>query len=266
MALIQCNFFSEVLKVGTAMNVILPQPAGPTQIGLAGTQAPRPEHGYPTLYLLHGLSDDQTAWTRRTALERYASGRNLAIVMPRVDRSYYADMVHGPAYWTFVSEELPRLARSFFPLSARREDNFAAGLSMGGYGAFKLALAYPDRFAAAASLSGALDPVGLLEAMPDRSDEWIAMFGDPPHVAGTVSDLFHQARLLSSATHATLPLYQCCGTADFLYASNLRFRDHAQSLNLNLTYEEHPGGSHEWGYWDRMIQRVLEWLPLNSDT
>ncbi len=56
-------------------------------------------------------------------------------------------------------------------------------------------------------------------------------------------------------------LYQCCGTEDFLYDQNLRFRDHALALGLDLTYEEGPG-EHEWGYWDRMIQHVLAWLPL----
>jgi S-formylglutathione hydrolase FrmB len=56
-----------------------------------------------------------------------------------------------------VSEELPRYVQAVFPLSDWREDNFVAGSSMGGYGAFKLALNQPDRFAAAISLSGVLD-------------------------------------------------------------------------------------------------------------
>ena len=57
-------------------------------------------------------------------------------------------------------------------------------------------------------------------------------------------------------------LYQCCGTEDFLYDDNIRFRDHAKSIGLEVTYDEGPG-EHEWGYWDREIQNVLQWLPLN---
>ncbi|MEM6855000.1 MAG: alpha/beta hydrolase family protein [Planctomycetota bacterium] len=262
MALLQCEFFSESLKRGVSMNVILPQPVGESAIGIDGGPAGMPEHGYPTLWLLHGLSDDHTAWCRRTSIERYVSGLGLAVVMPNVDRSYYADMARGGAYWTFISEELPRVCRRMFRLSSRREDNFTAGLSMGGYGAFKLVLNHPDRYAAAASLSGALDPVGLLNELPERADEWTHIFGDPPRVEGTGSDLFAQSQTLAERGHGQLSLYACCGTGDFIYHHSTKFRDHADAIGLNLTYEEHVGQEHEWGYWDQQIQRVLEWLPM----
>ena len=84
-------------------------------------------------------------------------GLNLAVVMPAVHLSFYTDMAYGGKYWQFISEEVPAVVRDMFPLSSEREDNFVAGLSMGGYGAFKLALTYPERYAAAASLSGAVD-------------------------------------------------------------------------------------------------------------
>lgn len=248
--------------MGVSMNVILPQPIGDSAIGVDRGPAGVPEHGYPTLWLLHGFSDDHTAWCRRTSIERYASGLGLAVVMPGVARSYYADMARGGAYWEFVSEELPRVCRRMFRLSSRREDNFTAGLSMGGYGAFKLALNHPDRYAAAASLSGALDPAGLLDELPERADEWTHIFGDPPRVEGTASDLLAQSAALAAGEHQGLPLYACCGTSDFIYHHSTKFRDHADGLGLNLTYEEHAGRDHEWGYWDQQIQRVLEWLPL----
>ena len=283
MALLECKFFSEVLQRGCSMMVILPQPLGEAarngpgrsteaehddaqaaqgMIGIDAPPAGVPEHGYPTLWLLHGLSDDHTAWTRRTAIERYVSGENLAVVMPNVDRSYYADMAAGGKYWTFISEELPRVCRGMFRLSSRREDNFTAGLSMGGYGALKLALNFPERYAAAASLSGALDPAALGDLDPSRAGEWAAIFGDPPAIQGTVSDLFHRAGRLMQGEHADLPVYACCGTDDFIYDHSTKFRDHAEGLGMNLTYEEHAGRDHEWGYWDQQIQEVLAWLPL----
>src|SRR4030095_358208 len=94
---------------------------------------------------------------RRTSIERYAAARNLAVIMPAVDRSFYQNMERGARYWDFLSEELPDIFRQFFPLSSKRDDTFAAGLSMGGYGALRLGLAKPEQFAAVASLSGALD-------------------------------------------------------------------------------------------------------------
>jgi len=246
MALFQSVFFSEVLEISASMNVIIPQ-----------GQKQRP---LKTLYLLHGLSDDHTGWCRKTSIERYADEFGVAVVMPAVNRSFYADMARGPKYWTFVSEELPRLARSFFPLSDRREDNFVAGLSMGGYGAFKLALSHPDRFAAAASLSGALD-VSRLAAEGFGGDIANAV-GDPASVPGSSLDLFALAERVADKPNVPL-LFQCCGTEDFLYEDNVRFRDHCRKLELRLDYEEEPG-DHDWGYWDRKIRRVLGWLPLKS--
>lgn len=174
MALMRCEFDSEALGMSTSMTVILPQP---------DPARPEPaDAGPPVLYLLHGLSDDDTAWTRQTSVERYVSALGLAVVMPQAGRSFYADEKHGNRYWTFLTEELPRVCRSFFRLSDRREDTFVAGLSMGGYGAVKWALRQPERFAAAASLSGALN-VAHRRYAPDRPldpDVWHTVWGDAP--------------------------------------------------------------------------------------
>jgi S-formylglutathione hydrolase FrmB len=136
---------------------------------------------------------------------------------------------------------------------------------MGGYGAFKLALRCPEKFAAAASLSGALDMAGQAKA---AEKEWRTelerVFGDLGALAGNDNDLLHLAAKIARSTGPRPALYQWCGTGDFLYQDNLRFRDHARRVGLALTYEEGPG-THEWSYWDRQIQRVLEWLPLKRN-
>jgi putative tributyrin esterase len=257
MALIHCDFYSEVLDLCTSMYVVLPQP---TRAEIQ--KQSKSSHGYPTLYLLHGLSDDHTIWQRRTCIERYVEPLGLAVVMPAVHRSFYTDMAVGYRYWAFISEELPELARHFFPLSAAREDNFVAGLSMGGYGAFKLALTHPDRYAAAASLSGALD---IVRAAKEKDEAWQAeikrIFGNRLNIAGSGNDLFYLAEQVAKGKRAKLTLYQWCGTEDILYSANVRFHKHAQALGLDLTYEE-GSGEHEWKYWDQQIQRVLAWLPL----
>src|SRR3982751_6715765 len=136
MAHLRCDFYSDVLGLNTSMTVILPQAAA-TQIGVRSTAGPADP---PTLYLLHGLSDDDTIWTRHTSIERYAAERGLAVVMPQVHRSFYADEAYGGRFWTFLSEELPSLVGTFFRISPRTEDTYVAGLSMGGYGALKWAL------------------------------------------------------------------------------------------------------------------------------
>jgi S-formylglutathione hydrolase FrmB len=243
------------------MTVILPQQTS-GQIGMRGTA---PDADPPVLYLLHGLSDDDTIWLRRTSIARYVSAMGLAVIMPQVHRSFYTDEARGLRYWTFLTEELAELIGRFFRVSGRREDTFVAGLSMGGYGAFKWALRHPSQFAAAASLSGALDITR--EQDPGRWPEDPAfadrVFGNRSP-AGRASD----NDLLSLLSHndlsaATCPrLYQCCGTEDELFEDNARFRDACLARGLPLTVDFGPG-EHEWGYWDAKIQDVLAWLAPN---
>jgi putative tributyrin esterase len=257
MILNEVHFFSEVLNLQSEIYVFLPQR---TMAEIRSKRKPR----LRTLYLLHGRSDDHTIWQRWTSIERYAEGLNLAVVMPAVHLSFYTDMAYGGKYWQFVSEELPMFVRDLYSLSARREDTYVAGLSMGGYGAFKLALTYPDRYAAAASLSGALDISEVVRGRRDDPNRKVllqelrAVFGDLSKVHGSKHDLFVLARKAAKA-RVKPRLYQCCGTEDFLYAANLRFRDLVQRLPLDLTYEEGPG-EHNWAYWDQMIQKVLAWM------
>jgi putative tributyrin esterase len=255
MALLRCEFFSDVLGQSTEATVLLPQ-ATTRQIGMGGVAGCR---SHPVLYLLHGRSDDHTIWTRRTSLERYVADRDLAVVMPTGHRGFYTDQVAGYDYWTFLTEELPAVMHAFFPLSDRREETFAAGLSMGGYGALKWALRRPQDLAAAASLSGKLD---VLDA-DQEAGEWRATFGDAEHAVAAGDELFALADAVDPAESPAL--YQWCGTEDPLLEENRRFREHAQALGLPLVSEEGPGG-HEWEAWDRMIQRVLDRLPLPEGT
>lgn len=265
MALFHCQFHSESLGLACSMDVIIPQRTT-SQIGMAGA-ATDPQNdgpGHRTLYLLHGYSDDHTIWQRRTSIERYVAPTGLAVVMPAVNKSYYTDMAFGDRYWTFISEEVPALARQFFRLSARREDNFVAGLSMGGYGAFKLALRCPEKFAAAASMSGVLDIQRAVDHArknePQRARSWQMVFGDdPPPDQDDLLALLEQ----HVAKGTDLPrLYQCCGTEDFLYQHNLNFRDKAKQLGVELTYEEDEGCAHTWDYWDLAIQRALRFFRV----
>ena len=145
MAYMQVEMFSQALHMAVGVDVILPQPVK-NEIGLESGE--KTDQKYPTLWLLHGATDDQTTWQRRTSIERYVAPLGLAVVMPSAHLSSYTDMAHGGAFYTYIVEELPVLMRQFFPLSEKREDNFIAGNSMGGYGAMKIGINNPDRYAA----------------------------------------------------------------------------------------------------------------------
>jgi len=251
MALVQCNFFSETLGLSTSMTVILPQQTT-RQIGMSGVVS-RDRH--PTLWLLHGGSDDDTIWLRRTAIERYVAPLGLAVVMPQVHLSFYTDMAYGGKYGTFLMDELPKLARSFFPLSDAREDNFVAGLSMGGYGALKWALSRPDQFAGAAGMSTA--NFATMNWGEQRPEFMKLVFGEGSP-EGTHNDLYHLINQCDQVSGPKPKFYQNCGTEDFLYAANLDLKSAFEKSSLDYTYSEEPG-LHDWAFWDKTIQDVLAW-------
>lgn len=144
MAVMPLRFFSPTLNMNTGVTVVLPDP--------------QPDaHAPGVLYLLHGAGDDETTWARMTSVERYASMYSLVVVMPSVNLSFYQDERYGAKYWSFVAEELPQVMHGYFRLSRDPAVTFVAGNSMGGYGAMKLALTFPERFGAAGCFSGAVD-------------------------------------------------------------------------------------------------------------
>lgn len=251
------DFFSEALAMSTSMVVLLPQPAA-GQIGMAGEDT-GDDRLPPVLYLLHGLSDDCTCWERRTSIERYAAEAGLAVVMPEVRRSFYADEALGDAYWTFVSEELPALVARSFRVSTDPADTFVAGLSMGGFGTLKLALNQPERFAAAASLSGVIDLAA--SDLAARGGHLVERIWAGRDLAGTPDDL---PGLLRAAEPGSLPsLYLACGTEDSLIEQNRAAIRLAEEVGHDVTTSIGPG-EHEWGLWDREIQRVIDWLPIRG--
>ena len=119
MAYMQVEMFSQALHMAVGVDVILPQPVK-NEIGLESGE--KTDQKYPTLWLLHGATDDQTTWQRRTSIERYVAPLGLAVVMPSAHLSSYTDMAHGGAFYTYIVEELPVLMRQFFPLSEKREN------------------------------------------------------------------------------------------------------------------------------------------------
>jgi S-formylglutathione hydrolase FrmB len=265
MALIHAHFYSDALGMQRSIDVLLPQRAnGIGEAGEGGGSVPC--GNVPVLYLLHGWSDDHTGWQRRTSIERYALDKGLAVIMPGTDLGFYTDMKYGYDFWQFFSKELPGLVHEFFPrISTRREDTFVAGLSMGGFGALKLGINCPEQFSAVASLSGLTDPLWAYQNR-DKDDDgavWLNIFGDEDEMRGSVNDIHCKMEELIASGKTRPRFYQTCGTEDFLYKINVAFRDRFKD-RIDLTYYE-EAGAHEWDYWDRNIQRVINWLPLAAN-
>jgi S-formylglutathione hydrolase FrmB len=241
MALCTLRYFSASLDRMTAATLILPE------------RLPGP---FPVLYLLHGLSDDHTAWTRRTRLERHAEGLPLIIVMPDGGRGYYTDAPEGEAYERAIVDDLVPYIDATFHTDARRAARAIGGLSMGGYGALKLALGHPDLFAGATAHSTSRALAWTHE--PDTEEaKFVRVFG--AHPRGGPADLFAQAERVDQAGLPALRLD--CGTEDALLPVSRRFHEHLAALGIPHEYAEYPGG-HAWDYWDLRVQEALRFhLP-----
>ena len=238
MALFNITFSSYALGHGTHVTVILPDGERKTPC--------------KNLYLLHGLSDNEATWLQRTSIARYADRYGIAVIMPDCDRSFYTDMKYGEAYYTYVSKELPERMKDFFGLSDKREDNFLAGNSMGGYGALKTALRENGRFAAAAGLSPCTDV-----KIKRFEDVMIPVFGESLEVPPG-DDLFALAEGLRECNEKPR-IFIGIGLSDFLYEENQRFRKTLTECGFDLTYRESPG-DHCWDFWDEYIQYALDWM------
>lgn len=253
MTFTEFHYYSNALGVQTSTYVLLPD---------AQTIAEQKGKPIPTLYLLHGLSDDHTMWLRNTRIEQYARKYYLAVVMPAVNRSFYTDMKHGANYFTFISEELPQVMETYFPLCKQREGRFAAGLSMGGYGALKLALRCPERYAAAASFSGALEMEYAYNRSPFEAKEYTDIFGDEQTMRAGDDGLLKLAERLAQTPERAPAMYIACGTEDFLFEANEDFVARFGKA-FQIQYHTGPGG-HAWDFWDQHVRQALAWLPLEK--
>ena len=262
MAHFRINFKSKALGMEMSCEVILPQHSAVT-----GRDHPK----YKTLWLLHGGGDDASRWGRQTSIERYASERGIAVVMPCVHLSGYTDMNHGGKYFTFVADELPALMRKWFPLSDAREDNYIAGLSMGGEGCMKIGLARPENYCAIGCMSAG----GITDSEPMGKKKWFflspwelakrneMMYGNSFPYGGK-EDISANAILIARDGLPAPRIFHAVGTEDFGLAAARAGRDFYQSFPGNpfdYEYREYPG-AHKWNFWDEHIQDFLDYCGL----
>jgi S-formylglutathione hydrolase FrmB len=252
----EVHWRSEVLQKQTTMQVLLPRTGRPP---------------FPVFYLLHGLSDDSTVWLRHTRLEWYIRDLPLMIVLPDGYRGFYTDHEEGPAHARHLGRELVDFVDRNFRTRARRAGRAIGGLSMGGYGALRVGLGYPDRFCSVNSHSGALGRANAdfsEEAVQagkhkDKAPEFLAelrrIFGRKP--LGTAHDILGLA--LAAQRSGRLPkLLLDCGRGDYLRADSREFHRELKAAHVPHEYHEYAG-AHDWDYWDRHIQDALKFHCRN---
>ena len=212
---------------------------------------------FPVLYLLHGLYGDYVNWDTRTNLGRYALRYQLIVVMPDAGDSWYTNSATDPKdkFEDYIAKDLIAEIDGKFRTLRDRHSRGIAGLSMGGYGALKIALRYHGDFVFAGSLSGALNaPLELGDKRPEFRDQLLKVFGPLGSMVRADNNLFS---LFQSANTKDLPyFYLACGSADDFLQVN---RDFAAQLSpRGVAYEYHEtAGGHGWDYWDRSAPDLL---------
>ena len=232
MALIQFEAFSDVLGKAFTAHIALPETArGP----------------FPVLWLLHGAGDNGSGWLRHTAIERQATRRDLALVAPTAGMSMYEDMAHGQRYFTHIADELPKMLRRLLPLSDRREDNFIAGLSMGGMGALKIAMRRPERYSAVCCLSAGHTNYRFHEPGEGtpRFNRYFIAYGEAGPLPSEEETL-ERARALAESGGPCPRVWHTCGAEDSLKTNAALTRDFFENLPgdpFQYEYHEYPAAT-----------------------
>ena len=261
MATISATIHPSSLGFRTRIEVIIPQFPIPTMSKdspFYSEPLPKPDK---ILYLLHGLSDDATAWVRHTDIEAYAEEKGYVVIMPEVQRSFYSDMKHGSQYFTYITEELPKICEELFNIKHKRDKTFIAGLSMGGYGAVKCGLSRPDFYAACAGFSGVLD---INSIIPIAEKGWfreLYAIIEQGSAMPDNADLFKLSEKMSKlpANEQSRVLFTC-GDEDFLVVDgNRRLDKHMQTLPIDFEYREWAG-VHDWKFWEDSLLMAFDFF------
>lgn len=255
MAIIRWQFFSQILKLHTSLTLSLPESI-------------KPSGRLPILYLLHGGTDNATTWLRETDLEAISGRFNLITASIDGMSSAYVDMYHGGRYFTYLTQELPDLLPSRFPVSPKPEDALICGFSMGGQGALRAAFRHPEKYGACIAISGARDMIPLFE-------KWKAMEGGPDlsgvedalgpidTLRGSENDIVDLAKKAVTRFAALPRFFLACGNEDYAVELSDEYHQYLNSIGLAHMYYKAPG-IHDYAFAEKALHWALEQVQKGS--
>lgn len=207
---------------------------------------------FPLLALLHGRTGNCRDWFMHTRLARYVAGLPLVVACPDGDDGWYTDAADGGERREddLIHDFLPHLLDAL-PVAASGCQRAIGGLSMGGYGALKIALKHTGMFGLAISSSGSVEE----PSTPDRHP----VFGDP--IADAALRRRENIFALAEEALCRFPterpqFFIDCGLSDELLDANRRLHAHLDYIGYGHSYRELPG-HHTWPYWDRALRTIL---------
>ena len=222
-----------------------------------------------TLLLLHGYNGMNSDWMLHSNILELSEKYNIAVVCPSGENSFYLDgRESGRAFATFVGKELMDYVHKTFGLSPKKEDNFAGGLSMGGFGALHTVLQFPERFFGAFGLSSAMIQYEVTELAPDidngiaNYDYYRMIWGDLSDIEHSISNPDELVRRIQAAGGTVPKLYMAMGTEDNLLKNHRRFHEFLVERNVDVRYIE-TEGRHDYDFWSRNLEPAIRYfMPL----
>jgi S-formylglutathione hydrolase FrmB len=189
---------------------------------------------YPVLYLLHGGTQNHTAFPSRAWFPRDVSERRMIVVMPSLQPLFFTARGNSPApVEEFLGRELPAYIDSQYRTVNDRRARAVAGISMGGYGATLLGLKRPDVFGAVGAISAALST----GARPGNL-----------------------AALVETLSPETAPyFYIACGVSDPVITASRELAAQLRTRRIGLELQEVPG-DHNWAVWDPQVRAFFDVL------
>lgn len=259
MAILNCNIDSLYLHGNTNVSIVMPNcPRG---------QLPQEyfaqKHAYKVLWLLHGAGGDASDWVRKTKIELYCEENDLVAIMPSGGNYMYTnrDDANMAVYDYFFQELIPMM-RSWLPISAKKEDNFIMGLSMGGNGAMKYAFVHPEMFAGAACLSASPFPFENLDETELNRGGLLIKYKTKEAMLASDDNTWRLAEEMAGKSECPR-LYLCVGSKDKHVQRCKNFWQHAREIGLQIYTEEFEGYAHEWRVWDIAAVHALNYFGFH---
>ncbi len=214
----------------------------------------------PVLYLLHGANSGPADMQQHSEVVQLAITNRLIVVMPEAGFSYYtnARLLRHARWEDAITSDLPHDVEARFPILAGREHRGIAGISMGGYGAVKLALKHPELYGFAGTMSGALD----ITRRPASLRRWgqtlriWTIFGLRPGLRQN-EDVFHLLDRASTDEIQNVNWFLSCGKSDPLYAVNARFLREMRQRGVKVDGLTTPG-FHDWQSWNAAMPLLFK--------
>ena len=261
MAFLDLTISSEYLNMYTQVAVIIPDEK-------LGAEVPE-GHKYPVVYCLHGYKDNYLSWAHKSMLCEIARNYKCAVVMPDCPNSFYTDGKNGFDYYSYVTKELPVKLSRLLPISSKREDTFIMGASMGGYGAFMIAMNNPDKYKAAYAFSGPLGldyENGVIFGMnKTMSAQVMGAFGSEEEFHNSRYYLYRAAEKLNKYLGEKPALKAICGLQDPLCLNySNKFVEYVRN-NTKLDIEYETGeGEHSFFFWNKYIEDAFDFFEIEK--